>query len=133
MRQQLKLWLSINACFSGISGLTMIFFSDALQKIFGFTHPVVFPVVGLSLLLFSASLLYVTRYQLDNPGKIMTISLMDGLWVLGSLVIIIFQLFDLTRTGYFLMLITAIFVGLFGMMQYRCLIAHRKLPRARSV
>lgn len=115
---QLKKYLTINAFFSLFSGLLMIFYSNFLQSIFGFENPYVFPAIGANLLFFSVVVFLVSVKYLDNKFFINIISILDGLWVVGSIIISGFKLFGLTSNGYMIISIIAIWIGYLGYQQY---------------
>lgn len=96
----------------------MIIFSNFLQSIFGFENPYVFPMIGGNLLFFSAVVFLVSVRYLDNKLFINIISALDGLWVIGSIVISGFQLFGLTSNGYLIISTVAMWIGYLGYQQY---------------
>ena len=112
-------WLSANATFSIINGTACLTANNALQQLFGFEQPYVLPSLGANLLLFGVFLIYVVVRQSDNKGLVTTIIFLDAGWVVGSLVIVGFQLFGLAAVGYTIIMIIALVVALFGWQQYR--------------
>lgn len=116
--KQLKKYLTFNAIFSFLSGFIMIFYSDFLQSLFGFDNPYVFPIIGGNLLFFAAVVYVVSVRYLDNKLFINIISSLDGLWVIGSIVISGFQLFGLTSNGYLIISLVAMWIGYLGYQQY---------------
>lgn len=107
---QLKNYLSINALFSVICGLIMVLISAKLNTFFNINNEYVFPVIGTNLIVFSMFVFYVSRKQISNKILVKTITALDVLWVLGSLIIIIFSLFNLSSKGYVLMGIVATWI-----------------------
>lgn len=116
--EQLKKHLTYNAIFSLFSGFIMIFYSNFLQSLFGFENPYVFPMIGGNLLFFSAVVFFVSVRYLDNKLFVNIISALDGLWVIGSIIISGFQLFGLTSNGYLIISIIAMWIGYLGYQQY---------------
>lgn len=116
--KNLKMYLTINSLFSGISGLIMILWSGPLNRLFDITNPYIFPVIGLNLVVFSAFTAFVSGKQLHNDKLVRLISALDGLWVLGSFAIVGLGLFGLSETGYWLISAVAVFVGFLGYKQY---------------
>lgn len=114
---ELKKYLTINSFFSMITGVTMLGFSNHLNLFFNIENKYVFPVIGLSLVIFSIFVWYVLRKQLTNRILVKSISILDVLWVLGSFIIIILHLFDLSEKGYYLIGIIAIIIGFLGYKQ----------------
>lgn len=118
MNETLKKYLTINSAFSAFSGLTMVLFSSGLNSFFDIHNEYVFPFIGVNLLIFSLIVWYVSRNQLNNTILVNIISILDGLWVIGSIAIILFQLFDLSRNGYYLIGTVAIWIGFLGYKQF---------------
>ena len=114
-----KKWLLLNAGFSTLCAIDLLLLNTQLQQWFGFENPWVLPVLGVGLLLFAADLVYVAFRQLDNKKRINTIAIMDAGWVLGSLVLLVFQPFGLSLVAYVCIAVVAAVVGLFGYQQYK--------------
>lgn len=115
---QLKKLLLINASFSFFCGFVMLSFSGMLQSFFGFSNAYVFPIIGGNLLFFAACVYLVAMKFLNQKLLINIISSLDGLWVIGSIVISGFQLFNLTSNGYLAISLVAMLIGYFGYSQY---------------
>jgi hypothetical protein len=116
----LKTYLRINAIFSLLSGILMAHYSDELLKFFGiFNNKFVFDIIGLSLIVFTLFVWYVSTKQLQNVMLVKLISFLDILWVLGSLVIVVFQLFGLSSNGYILISVVAIWIGFLAYKQLK--------------
>jgi hypothetical protein len=109
--KQLKLYLKINYLFSAITGLTMLLLPNSLNKIFAIHNTFVFPTIGVNLLIFSAFVWFVSRKQLSNKTLVTIITGLDIIWVLGSLLIIMFGLFGLSNVGNILTAMVAIFIA----------------------
>jgi UDP-N-acetylmuramyl pentapeptide phosphotransferase/UDP-N-acetylglucosamine-1-phosphate transferase len=116
---ELKKYLGINSLFSLLSGTAMLIFSKGLNAFFNIENAYVFPVLGLNLLTFSAIVWYVSRKQLSNKLLVNIISGLDGLWVVGSLAIIAFGLFDLSQNGNILIGMVAAWIGFLGYKQFQ--------------
>ena len=116
--KELKKYLTINSMFSAICGITMLMFSTGLNLFFNIKNEYVFPVIGLNLLVFSGFVLFVSQKQLTNKLLVNLISGLDALWVLGSLIIIFFELFDLSRNGNILIGVVALWIAYLGYKQF---------------
>jgi hypothetical protein len=116
--EQLKKHLTFNAIFSLFSGFIMIFYSASLQSIFGFENSYVFPIIGGNLLFFAAVVYLVSVRYLDHKLFVNIISTLDGLWVIGSIIISGFQLFELSSNGYLIISTVAMWIGYLGYQQY---------------
>ena len=114
---ELKKYLSINSLFSGLSGIVLIFLNDWLCVFFGVDNKLIFPIIGINLTVFSAFVWYVSRNQITNKALVNLISGLDVLWVVGSLAIISFNLFNLTSNGNILIGIVAIWIAFLGFKQ----------------
>ena len=117
--KELKKYLTINSIFSAISGLTMVLFSNNLNKVFKIDHINIFPYIGTNLLVFAAFVWYVSRKQLTNKTLVTTITTLDLLWVLGSLVIVGLGLFDLSQDGNILISIVAVWIAFLAYKQFK--------------
>jgi len=115
--KSLKKWLLINALFSFLCGLTSLIFYSKLGQLIGINDTSFFLSLRLSLLLFVVFLIYTTYKQLGNKLLINSIIIMDFAWVIVSLIVVAFRLFDLTNTGYVIILVVALFIALFGQRQ----------------
>ena len=97
----------------------MLVFSSGLNSFFNVQNEYVFSIIGLNLIVFSVFVWFVSRKQLTNKILITLISGLDTLWVLGSLIIILFGLFDLSRNGNILIGIVAVWIGFLGYKQFK--------------
>lgn len=109
--KELKIYLKINSIFSLACGISMVVFFNELNAVFNIQNQYVFPVIGISLIAFSFFVGYVSYKYFSNRILATIISLLDALWVLGSLVIIILGLFDLSNSGYIIMGIVAAWIA----------------------
>ena len=107
----LKKYLIINSIFSAISGFTMMLFSSKLNETFNINNTYVFPIIGANLLVFSAYVWYVASRKEIPKKEVKLITILDSLWVLGSIVIVAFDLFELSSTGRLLISIVAVWIA----------------------
>ncbi|WP_298417285.1 hypothetical protein [uncultured Kordia sp.] len=117
--ENLKFWLYCNAIFSMISGLSLLFANEFLQTYLGFQNVIVLPSIGINLIVFACCILVITSYHLKHKKLLFLITLLDILWVIGSCILIILQLFTLSTKGYWLIGIIGCIVGLFAKQQYK--------------
>ena len=115
----LKRYLAINSGFSAICGITMLVFSSGLHSFFDIQNEYVFPVIGINLIVFSVFVWFVAQKQLTNRILVNLISGLDALWVLGSLIIILLGLFDLSRNGIILIGVVAVWIAFLGYKQFK--------------
>ena len=118
---KLRLALKINAAFSAFNGLMMLFFYNQIANFMNISYPMVILVIGIILLGF-ATLVYKTATAATIPDKtVQFIIVQDWLWVIGSVLIIMFQAFDINRIGFILIGIIALIVADFAIFQQRYL------------
>ena len=116
--KELKKYLIINSTFSAISGLAMLLLSTNLNDLFQIDNIYVFPFIGINLLFFAAFVWYVSSKQLTNKILVTTITVLDVLWVLGSLVIVSLGLFDLSKDGNILISAVAVWIAFLAYKQF---------------
>jgi hypothetical protein len=117
--KELKKYLTINAVFSAISGLTMLLLSSNLNKLFTIDNVYVFPIIGSNLLIFAAFVWFVSNRQLTTKILVTTITVLDSFWVLGSLAIVGLGLFDLSLKGNILISIVAVWIAFLAYKQFK--------------
>jgi len=117
--KELKRYLTINSVFSAVCGIAMVILFVELNTFFHIVNQYVFPVIGLNLIIFSIFVGYVSRKQLTNKTLVNLISGLDALWVLGSLIIVLFGLFGLSRNGNILIIFVAVWIAFLGYNQFR--------------
>lgn len=116
----LKTYLRINSAFSMLTGVLMVLFSDKLMKFFNsIDDQYLFDIIGLNLIAFALFVWYVSTKQLQNVILVKLISFLDIIWVIGSFIIVLFQLFNLSLNGYILITIVAIWVGFLAYKQLK--------------
>lgn len=110
--------MTLNSLFSALSGAIMVLFPNALNTFFNVSIPYIFPILGINLLVFAFIVGFTAQKQLGNKRLVNLISALDALWFLGSLGIIVFQLFDLSKNGYIAIGLVAVWIGFLGYKQY---------------
>lgn len=111
--------LLINAIFSSISGILMIFFNGWLANIFEIQNVTVFKIIGFLLLFFAITIIYETFKQ--RPLAILWIIIQDFIWVIASLFLIIINPFEISKSGNTLITIIAFVVFFMGTNQSKAL------------
>lgn len=117
--KELKKYLVINSAFSALSGLTMLAFSEPLNNIFNLNNDYVFPIIGINLLLFSILVWFVSNRQIGNKKLVNLICILDLLWVIGSLTIILLNLFGISQNGKIIIGIVASWIAFLAYMQFK--------------
>ncbi|WP_299160640.1 hypothetical protein [uncultured Tenacibaculum sp.] len=107
--------LKINALFSGISGILLIVINQQIAKIFGTNNNTLFWIVGVILIYFALTIWYEIKRQ--RKLAVIWIIIQDYTWVLGSIFLIIFKPFQITKTGSLVIGIIALIVLYMGVNQ----------------
>jgi len=111
--------LLLNALFSGISGITLILFQVSIAKLFGTENTTVFWVIGTLLLFFTLTIILEIIKQ--RPLAVLWIIVQDMLWVIGSIILIVFNPFEITFAGNVIIAIVAVIVLVMAVNQSRAL------------
>lgn len=114
-----------NAVFSLASGLVLSLAGSWANQLLGTNSPIILPLLGIGLMIFAVDLiLQASRPRLRTWRALLTTGL-DGLWVAGSLILLIFFPDSFSASGLTLIALVAGVVLLFGALQFRgILIAH---------
>lgn len=115
----LKKYLLANSVFSAISGLIIIGFSLQIAPLFNLSNTLVLKILGIGLLIFSIFIAIVLSWKGAKKGLVYTITTMDALWVLGSIVILVIPSIQFQLTGIIILSVVAIIVGFFGAKQFQ--------------
>ena len=107
--------LKTNALFSSISGTIMILLNPQIANLFGTTNNTVFWIVGLILIYFATTIWYEITKQ--RRRAVLWIIFQDYAWALGSLVLIIFNPFQITQIGNVIIGVIALIVLYMGINQ----------------
>jgi len=110
--------LRANSLFSGISGVIILFDSGFLVDFMGAGTSLFYLALGVDLLIYAAVLFYFSgQASMDKRVAWFAIDA-DVLWVLGSAVILLGNMFDISIAGKWLILIIADIVLVFAIVQY---------------
>lgn len=112
----LKMALSGNAAFSGVSGLLLLFATDWVGSILGNVPELLLWIIGGGLLLFATDLVYRVRTSM-TVGRVLYFIVNDLLWVLGSIALIIVRPDALSSTGLWVVAGVACVVAVFSLAQ----------------
>ena len=111
--------LRLNALFSAISGVLLIILNSQIAKIFGTENNKVFWITGLVLIFFTTTI--VIEIIKQRLLAVIWIIIQDFIWVIGSIVLLLFDIFPITTTGKIMIAIVAFIVLLMGLNQTRAL------------
>ena len=119
--KKLSLTLKINAIFSLVNGLAMLFFYKQIAAFMNFEYPQVLLAIGIILIGFAA-LVYRTAVASTISKKLIKfIIIQDWLWVVGSVLIIALQAFSINRIGFIVIGVIALIIADFAIFQQRYL------------
>lgn len=119
--KKLSLALKINAAFSVFNGLAMLFFHQQIAAFMNFGYPKILLIIGVTLLGFAALVYKTATAKIISEKMVKSIILQDWLWVIGSVLIIVFQAFDINRIGFIIIGVVALVVADFAIFQQRYL------------
>lgn len=107
--------LKANALFSSISGIIIMLLNRQIANLFGTNNNTVFWIVGLILVYFAMTIWYEITKQ--RKIAVLWIIIQDYTWVLGSLILIVFNPFQITQIGNLIIGIIALIVLFMGINQ----------------
>lgn len=111
--------LIINALFSSLSGLTLIIFHTTIAKLFEVPNSSVFWIIGSLLLFFSLTIILEIYKQ--RKWAVIWIIIQDYLWVVASVILLLFPLFKISTIGNLLIAMVALVVFLMAINQTKAL------------
>lgn len=120
----LKKVLYLNAISSGATGLLLVCLSNSVAFLFNASQTLPFLGVGVFLLLFSLFVFYSGSRKKINKTDIQYIILVDIMWVLISLICLVFPLFEVSPLGNELIFAVALWVALMAFLQHTQLKKH---------
>ncbi len=112
--------LQLNAWFSGVSGIMLIALNQQIANLFETTNTTVFWVTGIALLFFAGTIIYEIKNQ--RPIAVLWIIAQDFIWVIGSIVLITFDPFEISKEGNITIATIAFMVLLMGINQSKALV-----------
>ena len=116
---QLQKSLRLNALFSSISGILLIIFNVQIAAIFSTNNKSVFWIIGLILVFFAGTIAYEIFKQ--RPIAVRWIILQDFMWVIGSIILIMINPFEISKLGNIIIVIIAVIVLYMGVNQAKAL------------
>lgn len=119
--RKLRLTLKINAAFSLVSGMVAMIFRSELSYVMNISVPDILLYIGIGLALFGIFVFIQGFKQILNYKAIKSIIFQDWIWVIGSAVITIFQIANLSRLGYIVIVAIAVIVAGFATFQAKYL------------
>lgn len=116
-RKNLRAVLKANAAFSSASGIVLIIAKQPIAELMHIKYPEILMYIGIGLLAFAVSLVFTAIKSTLSVPQVKMIIWQDWAWVIGSTVIVAFQLFEMSTIAYVLVTVVALLVGLFAVLQ----------------
>lgn len=113
----LRLALLGNAVFSAISATVLIIFPDRVGSLIGTSNHLLLVGIGIGLGIFSADLFHQASRHRMQTWRALYASLGDALWVLGTIILLIWFPNLVSDQGSVLLIAIALIVALFGALQ----------------
>lgn len=107
--------LTANAVFSILNGALLLIFQEKFIKIFGVWPSNFFVILGILLLSFALTIIMEIKKQRAIP--ILWIIIQDALWVIGSIVLLLFNPFNISTEGNIIITIVGSVVLVLGLGQ----------------
>lgn len=119
-----------NALFSFLSGLLLCVFPQLVADLFAVQDSLVFQLLGAGLLLFSASVFRESRR--DSAMGALSIIIQDLIWVLGSIVLLLFRPIEISLFGNVTIAVVMLIVLSFALLQSNALAQANQGPEKGS-
>ena len=112
---KLQTALKVNAIFSGISGIVLIILNHQIAKIFRTENNTIFWIIGLALVFFAITI--IVEIVKQRSLAILWIIIQDFIWIIGSIFLLVSNIFPITTTGLIIIGIVALIVLFMGLNQ----------------
>jgi hypothetical protein len=99
-----------NGVFSTVSGVLMLVNPSSIADFMGMRSPVPLILIGVGLLGFACSVFYVASKPITNRTFVGIIIALDLIWVIGSAMVLLTNIFELTQGGSVVVAIVALIV-----------------------
>ena len=120
--------LTANTIFSLFSGIILLLLAPYLTSLFGLSDPTAFWIIGGGLILFAFSVY--RQVKLQKPMGVLAIIVQDLLWVIGSIVLLVLNPFQISPTGNLMIGLVALVVLGLAMAQSSALAQTDSVPGA---
>lgn len=115
----LKNVLLVNAVSSGFTALALIAAPKTIASLLEIVYPGSVFYVGVFLLAFALGVFAVSRKPVPSRKAVESIVVMDSLWVVCSIVVVVFQFASPSFLGNFVIAAIAAWVALMALLQYK--------------
>ncbi len=116
-KKSLRRALGANVLFSTTCATISLAFATPIAQWMGIPDPRILWALGIGLLLFAASIVYLLRQPQLKANAVRSIILQDWLWVIGSALLVATQAFGLSQEGYWLVVLIALEVMALALFQ----------------
>jgi hypothetical protein len=111
--------LTLNACATAACAAGMLAARGALYPHFGLSTPLLLDVIGVGLLVYAGALLVTARREVVDRRTLVTFTVADAAWVVGSAVALAIFWSELTPLARALVIAVALAVEVLATLQYR--------------
>ncbi|GAB3038773.1 hypothetical protein [Spirosoma pulveris] len=115
--KSLQTVLIINAVSSGATGLLLLAFTNPIAQLFGQSSTGVFTEVGIFLVAFAGFVFYQSRRNSLSVSAVRSIVALDLLWVVASVILLVWPSVELTGLGQAAIAAVALWVALMAYLQ----------------
>lgn len=115
--RNLRMALKANSVFSLMSGILLLLFTKDIAELMNIDNHYVLVVVGVGMLLFFVSLIYNSTKIEISTLQVNFIIAQDYAWVIGSIALLVIDLYNISQSGNMIIGIVAIIVMLLGILQ----------------
>ena len=113
----LRRTLQTNGVFSSVSGITLIAGAVPITSFLGLSSPIILVVIGVVVLLYAASLFMAAARRTIDRRTGFLYATIDGVWVLGSVVLLLTNMVPFTTAGKWSIALAAFIVAIFAGLQ----------------
>jgi hypothetical protein len=111
--------LYVNAAATAACGIGMLATRGFLHALFGLGSPLLLDALAVGLLAYAAVVAAVARREAIDRPTLMTLAIVDGLWVAGSAVVLVLWWNAFTPAARVLVIVVALATDAFATLQYR--------------
>jgi vacuolar-type H+-ATPase subunit I/STV1 len=124
--------LLANGFSTGVVGLILIFLSHFVATLTGLDRSSALVEVGIFLVVFVAFVFWTVKLKFIPPGYVLIFSVVDFLWVIGSVLLITTNetMFLMTYLGIWAVSLVALVVGVFAIFEFNYWWVNRSLKRS---
>lgn len=111
--------LHLNALSTAACAVGMLVTRGTLHSLFGLETPLLLDALAVGLLAYAGALVIAARRQQIDRATLMTFTIADAVWVLGSAVLLLLYWEQFTPVARALVIAVAVAVEAFATLQYR--------------